>query len=148
MALEVGQEVRIIATKERLRSLSIPQRHSGEIGKIKRNDASSIPYLVSFAKDDSWWFPAIDVEAVTESANAPDLVNYPSHYTQGKVECIDALESAVTGLSGKEAGLTWQVIKYMWRWKFKGNPVQDLEKAEFYLNRLMEHVKEAEENVL
>ena len=72
----------------------------------------------------------------------PDMVNHPSHYTRGKVETIDGLESAVEGLQGKEAGLTWQVIKYMWRWKFKDNPLEDLKKAEFYLKRLIKHVEE------
>ena len=65
-----------------------------------------------------------------------DLVNHPSHYTAGKVECIDAIESAVTGLDGVEAVLTGQAIKYMWRWS-KKNGVQDLEKAEWYLKRLI-----------
>ena len=75
-------------------------------------------------------------------ADTPDIVNHPPHYTRGKVETMDGLESAVEGLQGKEAGLTWQVIKYMWRWKFKSNPLEDLRKAEFYLNRLIKHVEE------
>lgn len=77
-----------------------------------------------------------------DTPDEPDMVNHPPHYTRGKVETIDALESAVEGLEGKEAGLTWNVIKYMWRWKFKGNPLQDLRKAEFYLKRLIKHVEE------
>jgi len=74
-------------------------------------------------------------------APKPDMVNHPPHYTRGKVETIDGLESAVEGLQGKEAGLTWQVIRYMWRWKFKNNPLEDLKKAEFYLKRLIKHVE-------
>ena len=65
-----------------------------------------------------------------------DNVNHPSHYTSGKVECIDAIESAVDGLVGKDAALTAQVIKYMWRWKRK-NGIEDLKKAQWYLNRLI-----------
>lgn len=65
-----------------------------------------------------------------------DAVNHPDHYTQGKVECIDAIESATTGLEGIEAVLTGQVMKYMWRWKRK-NGLEDLQKAQFYLNRLI-----------
>ena len=68
-----------------------------------------------------------------------DNVNHPDHYTQGKVECIDAIESATTGLVGIEAVLTGQVMKYMWRWKRK-NGVEDLQKAQFYLNRLIASV--------
>ena len=68
-----------------------------------------------------------------------DNVNHPDHYTQGKVECIDAIESATTGLEGIEAVLTGQVMKYMWRWKRK-NGLEDLQKAQFYLNRLIASV--------
>lgn len=64
-----------------------------------------------------------------------DAVNHPSHYTQGGIECIDAIEAAVTGLSGMEALLVGQIIKYVWRYKDK-NGLEDIEKAAFYLNRL------------
>ena len=66
-----------------------------------------------------------------------DVVNHPSHYTEGKVECIDALESATIGLSGIEAVCTGNAIKYLWRWKRK-NGKQDLQKAVWYINKLME----------
>lgn len=63
-------------------------------------------------------------------------VESPSHYTAGKIECIQAIESAVAHLGGADAFCTGQVIKYIWRWKLKGG-VQDLEKAEWYLKRLI-----------
>jgi hypothetical protein len=66
-----------------------------------------------------------------------DAVNHPTHYTNGKVECIDAIESAVTGLDGVEAVLTGHIIRYVWRWKQKGG-VEDLRKAEWYLKRLIQ----------
>lgn len=65
-----------------------------------------------------------------------DNVNHPSHYTQGKVECIDALESATIGKSGIEAVCVANVIKYLWRYEEK-NGVEDVKKAKFYLNRLL-----------
>lgn len=64
-----------------------------------------------------------------------DAVNHPSHYTQGGIECIDAIDAAVVGLTGSEAVNTGNVIKYMWRWKFK-NGLQDLFKTMWYLTRL------------
>ena len=66
-----------------------------------------------------------------------DNVTHPSHYTQGKVECIDAIEAAVTGLTGMEAVCTAQCIKYLWRWRRKGG-IEDLRKARWYLDRLIE----------
>ena len=64
-----------------------------------------------------------------------DVVNKPQHY-QGKVECIDAIESAVQGLEGMEAMCTGNAIKYLYRWKKKGGRV-DLEKSKWYIERLL-----------
>lgn len=75
-----------------------------------------------------------------------DNVNHPSHYTQGKVECIDAIESATVELTGIQAVCTANAIKYLWRWKQK-NGVEDLKKARFYLDKLIEKV-ENEQNSL
>lgn len=65
-----------------------------------------------------------------------DPVNRPSHYTSGKVECIDAIEAATTGLTGAEAYHTGAALKYLWRWKHK-NGVEDLRKARWHLDRLI-----------
>jgi hypothetical protein len=67
--------------------------------------------------------------------NIEDAVN-PDHYKKGKVECIDALESIAEGLTGPEALLTCTAVKYLWRWKAK-NGLEDLEKAKWYLDRLI-----------
>lgn len=75
-------------------------------------------------------------------AQAPvDYINQPAHYRAGKIECIDAIEAAVTGLEGVEAVYTAQVLKYIWRWKHK-NGIEDLQKAEWYLKRLIDQSKE------
>lgn len=66
-----------------------------------------------------------------------DPVNYPSHYTSGKIECIDAIEAATAGLTGIEAVCTANAIKYLWRWKHK-NGVEDLEKAQWFITHLIE----------
>ena len=71
-----------------------------------------------------------------------DNVNHPSHYTQGAIECIEAIKEATKELFGIEAVCTANVIKYVWRWKFK-NGIEDLYKAEWYLDRL---IKEASKN--
>lgn len=71
-----------------------------------------------------------------------DMVNHPSHYTAGSVECIDALESMSVGYQDAvQAALAWQVVKYIWRSPLKGKQLKDLQKAQFYLNRLIEKVK-------
>lgn len=72
-----------------------------------------------------------------------DTVNHPAHYTAGKVECIEALESATENLSGIEAVCTANAIKYLWRWKHK-NGAEDLKKARWYLDRLISRVEGTE----
>lgn len=61
----------------------------------------------------------------------------PDHYRQGKVECIDAIESATTDLHGIDAFCTGNAMKYLWRWNQKGG-VDDLRKAQWYIQRLID----------
>lgn len=72
-----------------------------------------------------------------------DKVNHPSHYTQGGIECIDAIKAAVIGLNGIEAVCTGNIIKYIWRWKFK-NGLEDLKKARWYLDKLINEIETSE----
>lgn len=72
-----------------------------------------------------------------------DMVNHPSHYTQGGIECIDAIESAVGKLQGFEGYLTGNILKYLWRWKSK-NGLEDLRKAQWYLDMLIREVEPSE----
>ena len=69
-----------------------------------------------------------------------DAVNHPQHYTQGGIECIEALKAATAGLTGIEAFCTGNAIKYAWRWKHK-NGVEDIDKAIWYLERLRKEVE-------
>jgi hypothetical protein len=74
-------------------------------------------------------------------ADAPDepedLVNHPPHYTQGAVECIEAIESAL-GRDGFIAFLRGTIMKYTWRLEDKDSPLEDAKKCEWYLKRLIE----------
>lgn len=65
-----------------------------------------------------------------------DNVNHPKHYTQGCVECIDALAAATINLKGLDAVCTANAIKYLWRWGQK-NGVEDLKKARWYIDKLV-----------
>lgn len=69
---------------------------------------------------------------------AEDMVNHPSHYTHGGVECIDAITSALSSYEDSvDSWLVGQVIKYLWRAPLKGKYEEDIKKAQFYLNRLV-----------
>lgn len=72
-----------------------------------------------------------------------DMVNHPPHYNSGKIECIEAIESATMGKSGFEAYLVGNIIKYLFRYNQK-NGIQDLYKSQWYLNKLIEFVENNE----
>lgn len=71
-----------------------------------------------------------------------DPVERPQHYNEGKIECIDAIESACIGLDGFEGVCTGNAIKYMWRWKKKAKPAEDVKKSIWYLQRLLKYLEE------
>tara|TARA_Y100000592_G_scaffold73944_1_gene115189 strand:+ start:163 stop:378 length:216 start_codon:yes stop_codon:yes gene_type:complete len=61
-----------------------------------------------------------------------EMVDHPEHYNQGKIEVIDAIED--WRLNFCEGN----VIKYVARHRFKDEPIEDLEKAKWYIERLLE----------
>ena len=83
------------------------------------------------------WLDVSSPEDYPPSADV-DMVNNPPHYNQTGIECIDAI-SAATG-DGYKYYLQGNIMKYLWRFDYKDKPVQDLEKAKWYLDRLIEEV--------
>ena len=87
-----------------------------------------------------------------------DSINKPEHYTFGKYECIDVIEelskqndkyecidvieelSKQNDLQGAEGFLYGNIIKYLWRYKHK-NGIEDLQKARWYLDRLISNTE-------
>jgi hypothetical protein len=78
-----------------------------------------------------------------EAEQIIDNVNNPSHYNTGGIECIEAIEQSMTEEAFK-GYLKGNVQKYMWRYESKAKPAEDLKKACWYLNKLLE-VQEAED---
>lgn len=66
--------------------------------------------------------------------STPDLVNNPPHYTTGRIEVIDFIEDKELDF------LEGNIIKYTTRYK-KKNGLEDLKKAQWYLNKLIERVE-------
>lgn len=63
-----------------------------------------------------------------------DPVNHPEHYTSGEIECLDAIKAALG--ENYKYYVQGNLIKYIWRFPLK-NGMQDLQKAQFYLNDLL-----------
>ena len=71
-------------------------------------------------------------------------VSHPAHYqSETGMEVIDVIEAFTFDLKGIEATDTGNILKYMCRWKNK-NGLQDLLKAKWYLDHLIEHVDKLE----
>ena len=66
-----------------------------------------------------------------------DPVNNPSHYNQAGIEVIDVIETYV-----KDDYRLGNVIKYVCRSSYKGNKLQDLQKAAWYLNRVVAELED------
>jgi len=68
-----------------------------------------------------------------------DAVNHPDHYTQGGIECIDAIKASMSYIEYL-GYLKGNCQKYIWRYRNKGNMRQDLAKAKWYLEELEKEV--------
>lgn len=77
----------------------------------------------------------------TDYKSVDKMVSHPSHYqSKNGIEVIDVIEAFTDGLEGIEAVCTANAIKYLCRWS-KKNGVQDLEKAMWYLQHLINVLK-------
>ena len=63
-----------------------------------------------------------------------DVINHPSHYTRGKIEVIDFIEDQQLPYH------LGNVIKYIARAGYKGDKLEDLKKARWYLDRYINEV--------
>lgn len=72
-----------------------------------------------------------------------DAINHPNHYTSGKIECIDGEREFLKDLEPFEAGLAFNMFKYIFRCEHK-NGIEDVKKARWYYNKLKEYWKNAE----
>ena len=96
---------------------------------------ATIKELIEFEKGET-------IKETKKIKTKKDMVNHPPHYNQRGIECIDAIEAA-TG-DGYEYYLQGNIIKYLWRYRYKGKPTEDLRKAEWYLQKLIELKMEEE----
>ena len=98
-------------------------------------------------EDDVSYCPPLykDQDSILHPFGQKDMVNSPAHYTRGKQEAIEIIEEAIQDAPDVKAGmLQAQALKYMLRLWLKGNAPQDAKKANWYLTRLIAHLKETE----
>ena len=112
----------------------------------RRND--DLPFVSASSELDAWRMAAVrhgwgdseftktqaPLDEQVGDAAKPEAVNHPDHYNASGIECIDAIEAALTPEEFR-GFIKGNVLKYVWREKHKAGD-QDLAKATWYLNRL------------
>ena len=81
---------------------------------------------------------AIEEPEVKVTPKKEDVINHPSHYTRGKIEVIDFIEDQQLPYH------LGNVIKYIARAGHKGDKLEDLKKARWYLDRYINEVMQHE----
>lgn len=104
---------------------------------VDPKDGSVLEYPSGYTYSSRW----VDFEKCADietRAYKEDRVNNPSHYGQGSIECIEYIEDFLT----KEEFIGYlrgNIAKYLHRWRYK-NGIEDLKKAQWYQNKLIEVV--------
>lgn len=100
----------------------------GHIGEHQNLDGSR-KWSSSYTADQPWSIPQHNMNYDQPASPEVDMVNHPPHYTShpSGVECIDVTEHYNFNIGN--------AIKYLWRTDLKDDPIENLEKAVFYVNR-------------
>jgi len=75
------------------------------------------------------------IATFTSNVSVKDNVNHPEHYKTGGIETIDFIEAKSLGYH------LGNVVKYVTRADHKGNRLEDLKKAQWYLNRAVSNLE-------
>jgi len=68
-----------------------------------------------------------------------DPVDQPDHYNKGSIEAIEAIKASMPDQEFK-GYLKGNALKYLWRYDYKGKPVEDLRKCRWYIDRLIKEL--------
>lgn len=101
---------------------------------VNKSGKQQVIHTPNILENKVYFTPTFKIKSTKESIK--DVINCPAHYTQGNIECIEAMISAF----GKEKVMTFcqcNAFKYIWRFD-KKNGIEDIKKAEWYLNKYKE----------
>ncbi len=98
----------------------------------RKQGAGKFKRIAAFTSNKSILNPEITVEEINIEEPKADPVNHPAHYKVGGIETIDFIEAKSLGYHLGNA------VKYITRADHKGNRLQDLQKAKWYIDRAIE----------
>ena len=101
--------------------------------------AEQLEYEARWGKEDADWL-SIDSEPYeVDEETKEDVVNNPNHYNNGSIECIEGIQASMSE-EAFNGYLKGNCMKYLWRYDYKGKPVEDLQKAQWYLAELIKEL--------
>ena len=75
-----------------------------------------------------------------------DTVNHPPHYMKGGIETVDVIRAKMSP-DRFQGYLMGNVLKYLLRCEYKNKRVEDIKKAQFYLNALVEEIDKYDRSI-
>ena len=81
------------------------------------------------------------ISVLTKKPKQVDPVEKPDHYNKGAVEAIEAIKASMPEHEFR-GYLKGNALKYLWRYDYKGKPVEDLRKCRWYIDRLIKEMNE------
>ena len=86
-----------------------------------------------------WVDESLEEIIARQDEEEEDVVNNPNHYNNGSIECIEGIQASMSA-EAFAGYLKGNCMKYLWRYNYKGKPVQDLQKAQWYLAELIKEL--------
>ena len=81
------------------------------------------------------------ISVVTKKSKQVDPVEQPDHYNKGAIEAIEAIKASMPEHEFR-GYLKGNALKYLWRYDYKGKPIEDLRKCRWYIDRLIKEMNE------
>ena len=111
-----------------------------EVAEVDDYNADKTYRVITKTKDSLFVYENQLKHCTEDNSNEDqDVVNNPNHYTSGGIECIDAMQASIPPEQFK-GFLRGNVQKYCWRCD-KKNGLEDLKKARWYLDKLIETIE-------
>jgi len=104
-------------------------RHEEYMKQAMKADEAGAPFKIKGAEQD-------------EIGGTPSMVDSPPHYNQSGIECITAIQAAL-GPNFKYY-LQGNIMKYLWRFDYKGKPLEDVQKAKWYIHALEKAIEDSD----
>jgi hypothetical protein len=123
-----------LTAKEIAEKLGVSPNLVHQVNWQRRKNSEFVSKVFAKAKEPSKIVKAVQemkttLDALDKIKDRPDPVNHPPHYKAGGVETIDFIEAKDLNYR------LGNVVKYITRAEKKGNPIEDLKKARWYLDR-------------